>query len=222
MKRRWIVIAALAGCALAWTGAQAGDAADEARLRAKLGAETARAVMDVVRAAAADSLPTRPLFGRAFEGASRGAARLRILAAVREQDQAQRTARAALGQAASPTEITAGAMAILTGVAPDSLTRLRAARGGVSLVVPLVVMSDLIARNVPVNAASATVIAAARSGLADADLLRMRERIDRELDRGAAPPGAAASQLRLMLEERARDRNTRGGPPPARDQRGER
>lgn len=203
MRMHAVTLVLLAAGVLAGPAARADDAADEARLRARLGAGTAQAVMGVVRAAAADSLPTRPLIGRAFEGASRGASPTRILAAVREQDQAQRIARTVLGPGASGTEVTAGAMAILTGVPPDSLTRLRAARAGASLVVPLVVMSDLVARNVPVDDASRTVIAAMRSGLADADLLRMRERIDRELDRGSPPPGAAAAQLRLMLEERA-------------------
>jgi len=186
------------------THARAQSADDAARLRAKLGTETAGVVMQVVQAAEAEGLPTRPLIGRAFEGASRGAQGVRIVAAVREQYHALQAARLALGSEASATELTAGSLAILTGVPPDSLASLRAARPGESLVVPLVVLSDLIAREVPVAAASTTVIAAARSGLRDAELLRMRERIDRDLERGAAPSGAAGTQLRLMLEERAK------------------
>jgi hypothetical protein len=194
--------------------AHAERASVETRLTLKLGAGTAAQVMRLVREAESRGLPTRPLIGRAFEGASRGASGARVVDAVRDHLHALRAADAALGDA-SETEVTAGSLAVLAGISPDSLAALRRARGGASLVVPLIVMSDLVARRVPADAASTTVIAAARGGVGDPDLMRMRERIDRELERGEAPARAASGQLQHMLRQidERRARRASGGSP---------
>lgn len=193
--------------------ARAGDpAAEEARLRGRLDAPTAQAVIERIRTARAAGLPTQPLVGRAFEGASRGASGTRIQAAVDEELDALRAARGALGAGSEPNELVAGAMALLSGAREDSLTRLRATRPGQSLVIPLVVLADLIARKVPVDAAATTVIAATRAGARDADLLKLREHVERELEKGAAPAGAAGAGLRLLLRDADSHRtDTAGG-----------
>jgi hypothetical protein len=209
MMKRMPCIAALAALLTMMLASAAGAGSDptpeEARLQARLDPDAAHAVIELIRSARAAGLPTQPLVGRAFEGASRGAPSAVIIGAVREQLDATTTARAALGAASDPNELVAGAMALLSGVPADTLVRLRLMRPRQSLVVPLVVLSDLIARHVPVDAASSTVITASRSGARDADLLRLREHVEKALDKGASPALATGTGLRVLLRDAGRE-----------------
>lgn len=146
--------------------------------------------------ARADGLPTEPLVAKALEGDAKGASPERIVAAVRAQLAALSGARAALGRASSEAELVAGAGALLAGVSGDSLTRLRESRPGKPLVVPLVVLADLMARKVPGDAAAMAVLAVARAGALDTDMLRMRERIERDIAGGMMPANAAMMRAR--------------------------
>jgi len=180
--------------------ARAGDeASDEARLGARLAPDVARQVAVLVQEARAAGLPTDPLVARAFEGASRGADAAGIVGGVRRQAGAQAAARGALGNGSQPDEIVAGASALLAGVPADSLARLRLARPGGSLVIPLVVLCDLVARGVPADAASVAVVTAARAGATDNVLLRIRERIHTGIENGGAPAGTAGEVVRQWL-----------------------
>ena len=176
-------------------------ASDEARLRARLAPEVAQQVLAIVREARDAGLPADPLVARAFEGASRGVDAAGIVASVRRQATSLAHARTALGGAAAADEIVAGASALLAGVPADSLARLRSARAGGSLVIPLVVLCDLVARGVPVEAASVAVLTAARAGATDGSLLRIRERIRTRIESGGAPAGAAGDIVRQWLKE---------------------
>ena len=182
--------------------ADASDAAsDEARLRARLNPEVAQQVLLIVREAREASLPADPLVARALEGASRGADAAGIVAGVRRQAAALGQARGALGASAEVDEIVAGASAVMAGVPADSLARLRAARPSGSLVIPLVVLCDVVARGVPVDTASVMVLTAARAGATDTALLRIRERVHSRIESGGAPAGAAGDVVRQWLRE---------------------
>jgi len=180
------------------SGRAYGDESEEARLRARLKPEVATSVIEVVRSAA-QGLPTAPLVARAFEGASRQAEDAAILDAVRRYSAGLAAARRALGPTARASELDAGAGALMAGVPEDSLASLRRARPSGSLVIPLVVLSDFVARGVPVASASNTVLAATRAGAADPALLRMRERIHERILRGEEPTGASREGLRELL-----------------------
>lgn len=179
----------------------ADEASDEARLRARLAPDVAQQVSAVVREARAAGLPTDPLIARAFEGASRGADAAGVVGSVRRQAGALGAARGALGAASTADEIVAGASALLAGVPADSLARLRVARPGANLVIPLVVLCDLVARGVPVNVASVAVVTAARAGATDNALLRIRERIHTRIENGGAPAGSTGEVVRQWLQE---------------------
>jgi hypothetical protein len=188
--RRLIALAAW----LALAGVVDGHA--DARLAARLDAATAAEVGRLVDTARSEGLPTESLVSKALEGEAKGASSERIVAAVRAQLSALSAARAALGSTSSETEIVAGAGAVLAGVSGDSLTRLRALRPGKPLVVPLVVLADLVARKVPSDAAATAVLAVSRAGGRDADLLRMRERVERDIAGGMLPANAALMRAR--------------------------
>jgi len=176
-----------------------GDETEEARLRARLKPELATAVIEIVRSAGAQGLPTAPLVARALEGASRQADDAAILDAVRRHAAGLAAARRALGPTARPAELDAGAGALMAGVPEDSLVSLKRARPAGSLVIPLIVLSDFVARGVPAANASGTVLAATRAGAADPALLRMRERIHERIMNGEPPVGASKEGLRELL-----------------------
>lgn len=195
-----LVLAAL----LALTGvARAADAErDAARLRGRLAPETIERVLEVAAGARDAGLPTDPLVSRALEGASRRASADDIVADVRRHAVALGGARTALGTTARSVEIEAGAAALLAGVPADSLARLRDARRAGSLAISLVVMCDLVSRGVPADAASGSVIRAARAGARDEMMLELRERVHERIGRGASPAGATRESVEQLLGRR--------------------
>jgi len=173
-------------------------AAADARLADRLDHDTAAAVDELIDQAHAKGLPTEPLVARALEGASRQAPGPRIVAAVKNLATALEAAREALGMHSSTPELVAGAAALSAGVHADTLARLRQVRPG-SLVVPLVVLTDLVTRRVPAETASAAVLAATRARVRDRELMRLRERIGRDIGAGASPTNATVLRTRSLV-----------------------
>lgn len=154
--------------------------------------ETTRAVvMGIVDSARAVGLPANPLVERALEGVTKGASAELIVSAVRRLATDLGRARDALGPGASAVELNAGAAALRAGAGPEVLTRLRGARGHQSVTMALAVLTDLVARGVPVDTATTAVLALAATGR-DEDLVEFRRAVERDIAIGA-PPGAAAS-----------------------------
>jgi hypothetical protein len=198
VKRSLAVATALA-LAMASAARAGDDATDDARLNARLSPDVAHEVAVLVHEARQAGLPTDPLIARAFEGASRGADAAGIVNGVRRQSSAQAAARAALGLDSRADEIVAGASALLAGVPADSLSRLRVARSGGDVVIPLVVLCDLVVRGVPADVASVAVVMAERAGATDNVLLRIREHIHTGIENGGAPAGTTGEVMRQWL-----------------------
>lgn len=147
-------------------------------------------VMDSTRLV---GLPTEPLIEKALEGSAKGASTDAIAAAVHAVARALADARGSLGPQSTPDELNAGAVALRLGARPGDLTRLRTARTRGNLVVPLGVLSDLVARGVPVDTAAQVV--AALASRTDDEYLAFRQRVDRDIDLGAAPVGSVIGAL---------------------------
>jgi hypothetical protein len=79
---------------------------------------------------------------------------------------------------------------VLSGMTLPQLARFKTARPRQSITVPLVVVADLIARGVPRDTAMRSVYLAVTSGVGDADLSMLRERVESDI-RAGAPAGAA-------------------------------
>jgi hypothetical protein len=156
----------------------------------RLDPETRSLVLTVVDSARAVGLPSEPLIQRALEGATKGAAGARIVAAVRRLATDLGTARTALGSRAGAPELEAGVAALRAGATPELLTQLRDVRRP-PLTMALSVLADLVASGVPVDSASAVVLALAPTAR-DADLVEFRRAVERDISLGA-PPGAAAA-----------------------------
>lgn len=156
----------------------------------RLDPETRALVVSVVDSARLAGLPSEPLIQRALEGATKGAPSPRIVAAVRRLATDLGTARGALGSQATAPELEAGVAALRAGAGPQVLTQLRDARRP-PLTMALAVLADLVTSGVPVDSASAIVLAFAPTAR-DADLVEFRRAVERDISLGA-PPGTAAS-----------------------------
>lgn len=178
-----VVVAVLAASPLA---------AQDPRLAARLAPGTAAEVHAIVAAARSDDLPTEPLIARALEGASKGAAGSRIVAAVRALARDLHATRTALGRTATEAEMTAGAAALRSGVDAAVLSQLRTSRPSAPLTVALGVLADLVARGVPADTASLAVLLLAQAGASDGDFVNLRRNVERDISAGA-PPAIAAS-----------------------------
>jgi len=147
-----------------------------------------------------EGLPANALIEKALEGTSKQARGPVILAAVRALAAELRSARSALGSSSTTAEVAAGAAALHSGARPTDLADLRLRRPAQSLLVPLGVLSDLVARGVPPDSASHAVLALA-SRAADEDYLAFRREVERDIALGAPPAAAAAVRLNASARQ---------------------
>jgi hypothetical protein len=174
-------------------GAQNGrPPTSDAALAARLEPPIRRVVMPVIDSAAADRLPVRPLLDKALEGQSKNAAPDRIAAVVRALAGDLGTARDALGAGTSENDLSAGASALHAGAPVSTLTELRRVRNHEPLAVPLAVLTELVARGVAPDTASATVVALTRQHVDDRALISFRQDVDHDVALGASPSVSAA------------------------------
>jgi hypothetical protein len=162
--------------------------AQDGRLTERLDAATAARVQQVVDSARRAGLPNEPLVQKALEGATLGASNDRIVAAVQSLHGQLRRARGALGGDASDAELTAAAGALRAGLEPAALQRLQSLRAGQPLVVPIAVLTDLVAEGVPPAEATRSVLDLARDGRPDDEFVALRRQVQ-ERGAGAEPMG---------------------------------
>ena len=175
--------------------APATAAAQDARLTERLDTATAANVQKVVDAARRERLPTEPLVQKALEGSTLGASDDRIVAAVEALHGQLGRARDALGGEASDAELTAAAGALRAGLAAKSLRQLQSLRSGQPLVVPIAVLTDLVAEGVPADQATRSVLDLARDGRPDDEFVALRRQVQTER-RGAAAEASPRPALR--------------------------
>jgi hypothetical protein len=168
------------------------------RLIDRLDPVTSTAVQQLVDSARALQLPTEPLVQKALEGSTLGAGGDRIRSAVGALLGQLARAREALGPSVTDAELTAGAGALRAGIGAETLQRLRVLREGRPLVVPLSVLTDLVAEGMTTEAAARSVFDLARTGRPDDDFVALRRRVQTELRSGAgrdgSPPGRGGAR----------------------------
>ncbi|HEY7502681.1 MAG TPA: hypothetical protein VH700_01185 [Gemmatimonadales bacterium] len=181
---RWLALAALLAL-------PAASQAQDTRLTERLDAATATRVQQVVDSAQAGGLPGEPLVQKALEGATLGASDDRIVAAVQSLHGQLRRAREALGGGASDPELTAAAGALRAGLEPSALRRLQSLRPDQPLVVPIAVLTDLVAEGVPPADATRSVLDLARDGRPDDEFVALRRQLQQR-GAGGEPMGRPA------------------------------
>lgn len=163
--------------------------AQDARLTERLDAPTAARVQQVVDSAHRAGLPGEPLVQKALEGGTLGASGERIVAAVETLHGQLRRAREALGGDASDAELTAAAGALRAGLEPGALRRLQSLRAGRPLVVPIAVLTDLVAEGVPPAEATRSVLDLARDNRPDDEFVALRRQVQVRRGAGGATMG---------------------------------
>ena len=179
--------------------------AQDARLAARLDARTRAQLAPVLDSARRAGLPVEPLIDKALEGASKGAPRPRIVAAVRSLAGTLAEAREAIGPSASEAEVVAAAGALEAGVRARYLAVLRALSSSRSITVPLAVVADLVARGVPPDTAARAVLTLAQVQAPDAHFVALRADVERDIGSGIAPATAVVMRSEASARGRAMD-----------------
>lgn len=174
-------------------------AAQDVRLQKRLDKPTFSAVNAIIDSARHARLPTAPLVNKALEGAAKGSDDSKIILAVHQLSVRLGMAKRVLGPTTTADEIKAAAGAIDVGVSDRDLAQLRAASGKRSVTMPLAVLNDLVAREVPVATATSLVLQMTRAGVKDADLAVFQRNVRMDIDRGADPTVAATTRTRGMV-----------------------
>jgi hypothetical protein len=182
--------AALIGVPAAW--------AQDPRLEGRLDPATRASVTSLLDSARAAGLPTEPIVDKVLEGMTKRASPDRIVAAVRTLATDLAVARTALGPSASDDDVVAGASALRAGASGETLARIKGVRGKAALSVPLAVLSDLVARGVPVDTAASVIVHLAQVGATDADFTGLERGVARDIGAGAPPGAAAAIRARIV------------------------
>lgn len=160
------------------------------RLAQTLDADTYRAVVQVIDGARARALPTDPLVDRALEGAMKRAPGARIRAAVSALAQRLEIARNSLAPSPTAADIAAGAGALSVGVPHETLRTIRSIQPDRPVAVPLGVLTELVARSVPVDQAASLVVQLLRRGATPTQLVGLGAAVQRDIAAGIEP-GAA-------------------------------
>ena len=160
------------------------------RLERTLDTDTYRAVVATIEAARSRALPTDPLVDRALEGAMKRVPGPRIRAAVSTLADRLEVARAMLAPAPTEADIAAGAGALGVGVPQDVLRTIRSIQPDRPVAVPLGVLTELVARNVPVERAATLVVQLIRRGATPTQLVALSGDVQRDIAAGL-DPGAA-------------------------------
>lgn len=190
----------------------------------ELGEETLKAVMAMMDSARAEGLPAKVLLNKALEGSTKGADDRRIRAAVSALLDRLRVARATLGTEASQTELAAAAEAIYAGVDTSDIRKLsdvNAAWGPASsrestLSAELVVLTDLISREVPVAAATHVIIGLAEARAGYDEILEFRRAVEQDILSGTIPAQSAfkrAKEIAPLLPPLGQEPARRSGNP---------
>jgi hypothetical protein len=166
------------------------------------------AIETILDSARAASVPAAPLISKAYEGIAKHADGRRVVAEVAKLFRALRQARAALGPNITEAEWTAGASAIQAGVPTSMLEKFKPGRSG-RRATPLVVLTDLITRGVPVDTASSAIVKLWQGGAGDAEFDGLRKGVEEDILSGATPGAALQQRARLIPA------NSPGTVPPA-------
>jgi hypothetical protein len=206
----------LPSVAVSPASAQANDSTPAAVARASLPPALRERIDRFADSARVRGLPPDPLYEKAAEGVLKGAPPERIVGAVVRLSAELGEALTVLGHDANAAELVAGASAIHAGVEPARLSEVaEAARGrprGSSLVLPLVVLADMLQRQVTPAVALGSLTTLLRGGAGDAAFMSLRAAVESEIARGQAPDlatraqtDAVARQLRPVRQPPATD-----------------
>jgi hypothetical protein len=199
MHRRVITLVALA---------LAGVSAAPAPLVAQQGpvvlpiadAKARTAVEREIARAASRGLPVQPLIAKAMEGVTKQASGERIQAAVASQAKRLEQARTLLAPSTSVAELTSGAEALAVGVPGAMLKQVRASWPVErSVVMPLDVLTELVARGIPAKHALEQITALMLRGATPTQIASLGQSVQADVAAGLAPDAALEVRARGVM-----------------------
>jgi len=179
-----------------------------ARAAPELAEETMKVVTALMDSARAEGLPAEILLQKALEGSTKGADDQRIREAVRALLGRLRLARIVLGSASSEPELTAAAGAIYAGVDTSDIRKLKELQSGrvaterfgaQAFAAELVVLTDLISRDVPIDAASHVVIGLAEANVGYDEIFEFRNAVEQDIRSGTIPVQSAFRRAKRIV-----------------------
>jgi hypothetical protein len=186
-----IVAPALGAQAAAGSSQPVRLAIPDAKIRQVVEREIARAV--------SRGLPASPLVAKAMEGVTKQAAPDRIRAAVASQAQRLEQARGLLAPTPSEAELVSGAEALAAGIPGAMLKQVRAAWPAQSVVMPLDVLTELVARGVPPKQALERVVTLMRRGATPVQIAGLGAAVQADVAAGLAPDAALEVRARGVM-----------------------
>ena len=158
------------------------------------------AVEREIASAAAKGLPTQPLIAKAMEGVTKQATGERIRVAVASQAKRLEQARALLAPSPSVAELTSGADALAVGVPAPMLKQIRAAWPTErSVVMPLDVMTELVARGIPAKHALEQITGLMSRGATPSQIAALGTSVQSDVAAGLAPDAALEVRARGVM-----------------------
>ena len=154
---------------------------------AGLDSATLTAIAPVIERARAQRLPVDLLYARARQGQVGRLPAARIELAVRKLAERLETANDALAPNATVEELRGAADALLNGVPRETLREMRRAARDASLAVPLGVLTQLVARGVPVEQASVRVVDMLQRGASSTHFIALDARVREDVLAGKRP-----------------------------------
>jgi hypothetical protein len=179
--RRLAVVTLLAGVAGATATAQ------DSRLSLIVDVPTRDAVRSQLGSASAAGLPTDPLMSKALEGVAKKASSKSIRAAMSALEKRMRRANALLVPDPTVDELAAGADALYVGVPEKTLKQMRALAPKRSIALELGVLTELVARKVPVKQASRMVLDLMARGATGTQLTALSSAVQSDVAAGLKP-----------------------------------
>lgn len=159
-----------------------------------------QAVEREIASAAAKGLPVQPLVAKAMEGVTKQATGERIRVAVASQAKRLEQARTLLAPSPSVAELTSGADALAVGVPAPMLKQIRAAwPAPQSVVMPLDVMTELVARGVPAKHALAQITQLMTRGATPSQIASLGASVQSDVAAGLAPDAALEVRARGVM-----------------------
>lgn len=163
-------------------------------------AKARQAVEREIASAAAKGLPTQPLIAKAMEGVTKQATGERIRVAVASQAKRLEQARILLAPSPSVAELTSGADALAVGVPGPMLKQIRAAwPAPQSVVMPLDVITELVARGVPAKHALKEITNLMTRGATPSQIASLGSSVQADVAAGLAPDAALEVRARGVM-----------------------
>lgn len=157
--------------------------------------ETRAALATIVAEAGARGLPTAPIISKAQFALVVHAPSARIVATAKAVADRLEAARDAIAADTLSADIASGEDALSFKIPKEFLTRIHLAGPNRSIAVPLAVLTQLVANNVPAEQASGIVVRLMRQGATSGQLLALGNNVSSDVQRGAR--GAESADIRL-------------------------